>query len=221
MLKARATAKVWWLLLGITIGEGTLLGLTFRAKGDWLSAVWHYVLTPPGRLPAWILAAAVTAMYALASASHSPVIRAHALQPWSWRPYVGACLLAIPMALISGIFEEAFFRRALMDGMMHRGSGPVMQVAISALSFGAVHAIWGVGARNLRAAAAAMIVTGSLGAALAVTYLIGDRSLAPCTASHIAINLALEPWLIITAVTGSWKGVALDSPQAGGEWPPR
>src|ERR1035437_1195833 len=124
MLNARATAKVWWILLGITIGEGTLLGLT-------------------------ILAAAVTAIYALASASHSPVIRAHALQPWSWRPYVGACLLAIPMALISGIFEEAFFRRAIMDGMMHRGSGPVMQVAISALSFGAVHAIWGVGARNL------------------------------------------------------------------------
>ena len=44
---------------------------------------------------------------------------------------------------------------------------------------------------------------------------------AGCTASHIAINLALEPWLIITAVIGNWKGVALDSPQAVGEWPPR
>lgn len=211
MLKARATAKAWWLLLGITIGEGALLGLTFRAKGDWFSAVWHYVLTPPGRVSAWILAAAVTATYVLASASRSPVIRAHALQPWSWRPYAGICLLAIPMALISGTFEEAFFRRALMDGVMHRGGGVAMQVAVSAVCFGAAHAIWGLGARNLRAAAAAMIATGSLGAALAIVYFVGDRSLAPCAASHIAINLALEPWLIITAVTGSWNGAGLGS----------
>lgn len=204
MLNSRATKLVWGFLLGVTISEGAALAFTFRANGNWFSALWHYALTPPGLLPAWFLAAAITAAYILISASRSPVIREHALQPWKWGPYVRICLLAILMALITGLFEEAFFRRALMDGVRRRGAGPLLQVVISALAFGAVHAIWGVVARNFRAAWSAMVATGSLGALLAITYLVGDRSLAPCAASHIAINLALEPWLIVTAVTGSW-----------------
>lgn len=204
VLNSRAKWIVWGFLLGITIGEGVLLALTFRAKGDWFPAIMHYALTPLGNEPAWLLAAAVTIAYVFYAAAGSPVIRTHVLQPWTWRPFWGFCLLAIPMALISGLFEEAFFRRALMGLVMHHGGGVVVQVGISAVVFGGAHAIWGVFARNFRAAWSTMLVTGVLGAVLAIIYLIGDRSLAPCAASHIAINLVLEPWLILTAATGSW-----------------
>jgi len=43
-----------------------------------------------------------------------------------------------------------------------------------------------------------------LGALLAVVYLIGHRSIGPCIAAHIGLNLFLEPWMIISSATGSW-----------------
>lgn len=46
-----------------------------------------------------------------------------------------------------------------------------------------------------------MIATGLLGIALAVVYLASGRILAPCIWAHVAINLILEPWLLIAAMT--------------------
>jgi uncharacterized protein len=110
----------------------------------------------------------------------------------------------VPMALISGFFEEAFFRKTLMDIAQHHGAAIATQIAVSALAFGAVHAVWGVMGGSLRGALGAMLATSALGAALAVVYILGGRSVAPCIAAHIAINLLIEPWLIITAATRSW-----------------
>jgi hypothetical protein len=92
-----------------------------------------------------------------------------------------------------------------MDWSMIHGQRIALQIAISALAFGAVHAIWGVAGGNLRAALSTMLVTGALGAALAVVYIVGGRSVAPCVAAHMATNLLLEPWLIIAAATNGWR----------------
>jgi membrane protease YdiL (CAAX protease family) len=204
MLDNRAKRIVWSFLIGVIASEGMAIAFSFRAKGNWIAALAHYIVTPPGVPAAWALAAAVTLAYAVFSAAGSPVIRAHMLRPSTWGPYATMVIVAVPMALIAGFFEEAFFRKVLMDIAMHSGATIALQIALSALAFGAVHAIWGLLGGNLRAAIAAMLATGGLGAALAFVYVVGGRSLAPCVAAHIAINLLIEPWLLITAATNGW-----------------
>jgi membrane protease YdiL (CAAX protease family) len=108
------------------------------------------------------------------------------------------------MALLTGFFEEAFFRKTVMDIALQHGQGAVLQVGISALVFGAAHAIWVVFGGKLRAALAIVISTSLLGGLLAVVYLFGGRSVGPCIAAHIGLNLFLEPWMIMSSVTGSW-----------------
>jgi hypothetical protein len=154
---------------------------------------------------AWICAAGITIIYIAYAALNSAVVRDHLLRPSRWKPFAALCIVAVPMALISGFFEEAFFRKFLMDVALHHGETAIVQVVLSAAAFGFVHAIWGIAGGNFRAAFASMIATGLLGAGLAVVYLIGGRSVAPCMAAHTVINLLLEPWLIITAATNGWR----------------
>ncbi|HXL98673.1 MAG TPA: CPBP family intramembrane glutamic endopeptidase [Rhizomicrobium sp.] len=205
MLDRRAKRIVWTFLIGVIASEGMAIAFSFRAKGNWAAALVHYTVTPPGTPLAWALAAAVTLAYAAFSAAGSPVIRAHMLRPSTWQPYAAMVGVAVPMALISGFFEEAFFRKVMMDIAMRDGASIALQIALSALGFGAVHAIWGLLGGNWRGAMAAMLATGGLGAALAFVYVVGGRSLAPCVAAHIAINLLIEPWLLITAATNGWS----------------
>jgi hypothetical protein len=36
-----------------------------------------------------------------------------------------------------------------------------------------------------------------LGTALAITYLVGKRSLTPVIVSHVLVDLVIEPWLLL------------------------
>jgi membrane protease YdiL (CAAX protease family) len=194
-LDSRAKRIVWGFLVGVTLLEGGLIYFSFPEILTDTTRIRHYTFVP---------AAAATIAYVTYAALRSPVIRAHMLAPATWGPFLGVRLIAIPMALVTGFFEEAFFRKLLMNLAMHHGYGPIEQVAISAIVFGVAHGIWAVFGGNWRAALGPMISTGLLGAVLAVVYLIGDRSLAPCAAAHIVINLFLEPWLIISSATNAW-----------------
>lgn len=51
-------------------------------------------------------------------------------------------LVWILAALVSGIVEEVFFRRWIMDMLMSGGVNPVIQVIISGVAFGLTHALW-------------------------------------------------------------------------------
>lgn len=37
-------------------------------------------------------------------------------------------------------------------------------------------------------------------AALGTTYLLGDRNVFPVIIAHIAINLVIEPWLLLSSI---------------------
>ena len=39
---------------------------------------------------------------------------------------------------------------------------------------------------------------------LAIVYVVGGRAIAPCIAAHAVLNLLIEPWLLIAAITGRW-----------------
>ena len=210
MLDRRATLIVWSFLIGASLTEGWAIYASFNPRGNLLATLAHYTVTPIGTPVAWALATLVAALYAGYAAYGSRTIREHMLRPSTWRPYILMRLAALVMTLICSFFEEAFFRKFLMDWAMHQGESVALQILFSAVAFGAVHAIWGVAGGNFRAAFGAMTATGLLGAALAAVYIIGGRSVAPCVAAHTAINLLIEPWLIITAATNGWR---LSSPK--------
>jgi uncharacterized protein len=109
-------------------------------------------------------------------------------------------LAAVLMAIVTGTVEEIYFREFLMDWAAHRGIAEFGQVGISALLFGAAHGVWGLFAKEWRMALGAALATGVLGV-LAVVYLAAGRHVAPCVWTHMLINLAIEPWLIVSAAS--------------------
>jgi uncharacterized protein len=111
-------------------------------------------------------------------------------------------LLAIFLAIASGILEEVVFRRWTMNWLMAHGHGAFVQVLGAGLLFGAIHGIWGLMGKSFRAALGATVATGFLGVILGIVFLLAGRSLAPCIAAHFAINLLIEPGLVLAATRG-------------------
>lgn len=204
MLTKREAAISWSFVLGVTVIQAIGAAWVFRPHDGWLAFLQRYLGNPPGTALAWSLSLAVVVAYVSYSSSRSAVIRRYAFNPAAWGPVAGLRLIAIPMAFVTGFFEEAFFRKYLMDLAQDQGIALWLQVLGSAVIFGATHAIWAVFGGKFRAALFVMLATMALGAALALVYLAGARSIGPCVAAHVAINLLLEPWLIITSATRSW-----------------
>jgi hypothetical protein len=167
----------------------------------------RYFFQPQPLFMAWIASGVVTIVYAGYALLRSPLIGSMAFSPSAWRLYVGLRIVAVAEAFVTGIFEEVFFRRFVMDWAAQFGVGAATQIALSGVVFGLAHGFWGLFTGNVRAGVAASIATGALGAALGAIYILAGRSLAPCIAAHVVINLILEPWLILAAATGSWGRV--------------
>lgn len=201
MLEFAARRSAWPALIGVTIIEGAVLAWMFHAA-SW-TRIANYIVVPPGTIASWVAAFLITAAYIAYAMNGLPFVRTYAFVPRRWREASGLKLFAVPMALVTGLFEEIFFRRFIMDFAAHHGAGVAEQIGYSAVSFGLVHGVWGL-LGGARAGLGAMLSTGVLGALLAGTYILGERSLLPCATSHIAINLILEPWLILAATSGRW-----------------
>jgi uncharacterized protein len=113
-------------------------------------------------------------------------------------------LLGILSALAC-IVEEVFFRRWTMDMLMSRSVAPFFQVLISGVVFGLAHSSWLLIKRDFKFAIPAILSTSVLGILLAVIYLVGGRNLGPCIYAHATINLIIEPWLMLSSVSGKWR----------------
>jgi membrane protease YdiL (CAAX protease family) len=203
-LDTRARRIVWGFLVGVTVIQGGAIFALFPGVATDPGPLLRYTIVPIGGWAAWALASVTTFAYVAYAAARSPVMRAHMLKPGSWGPFWGVRLIAIPMSFVTGFFEEVFFRKYLMTVIERDGHGPLAQIVVSAAVFGVAHGIWAVAGGNWRAAIGPVISTSILGLLLAIAFILGDRSLAPCVAAHIAINLFLEPWLIMTSATRSW-----------------
>lgn len=113
--------------------------------------------------------------------------------------------LGVLSAVVGGIVEEVFFRRWVMDMLMSRGFASITQVMISGVAFGLAHAGWTLVKRDFKFALPAIISTSILGIFLGVIYLMGGRNLGPCIFAHVMINIVIEPWLMLSAVSGKWR----------------
>jgi uncharacterized protein len=149
---------------------------------------------------AWILATITAIAYVLYTMKVIPLVLAKQKEISLFK------LLGILAAVVGGIVEEVFFRRWVMDTLMFRGFASVTQVIISGIAFGLAHASWTLLAkRDLKFSLPAIISTSILGVFLAIIYLAGGRNLGPCIFAHVMINVVLEPWLMLSAVSGKWR----------------
>jgi len=182
-----------------------ILGGVVLSEGTWLAANLYFA-TPAFFLGycgfhtsagfrAWAMALIVAYIF-IAYASRFPSVRTNLVR------FGGLKLLALSVAIAAGFCEEVIFRKLLMDFCDYLEWPQVSQVLVSALAYGAVHAMWGLLRRNIAVAWGAMAATGSLGFLLALVYLLGGRTLAPCIVSHMLINVFTEPGLVLAAVRG-------------------
>jgi membrane protease YdiL (CAAX protease family) len=188
-----------------------ILGMTslFMLSPLAMSLFWHPIplfqnlgferesIAPP---LAWILATITAIAYVLYTMKVIPMVLVKQKET-SWFK-----LLGILSAVVGGIVEEVFFRRWIMDMLMSGGVAPILQVIISGVVFGLVHASWTLLAkRDFKATIPAIISTSILGIFLAIIYLAGGRNLGPCIFAHVLINIVIEPWLMLSAVSGKWR----------------
>ena len=149
---------------------------------------------------AWILATITAIAYVLYTMKAIPLVLAKQKEI-SWFK-----LLGILSAVVGGIVEEVFFRRWTMDMFMKGGFNPILQVIISGVAFGLAHWSWTLLAkRDFKATLPAILSTSILGIFLAIIYLAGGRNLGPCIFAHVLINIVIEPWLMLSAVSGKWR----------------
>jgi hypothetical protein len=149
---------------------------------------------------AWILAAVTAIAYVVYTMRAIPFIAGMQREISLFK------LLGIFAAVVGGIVEEVFFRRWGMDMLLSRGFASVPQVMISGIAFGLAHSGWALFTkRGLKFSLPAIIATSVLGVLLAIIYLAGGRNLGPCIFAHVMINIVIEPWLMLSAVSGKLR----------------
>jgi hypothetical protein len=149
---------------------------------------------------AWILATITAIAYVLYTMKAIPLVVERQSEISLFK------LLGILSAVVGGIVEEVFFRRWIMDMLMLRGFASIIQVVISGVAFGLAHTSWALLAkRDFKATLPAILSTSILGIFLAIIYLAGGRNLGPCIFAHVLINIVIEPWLMLSAVSGKWR----------------
>ncbi len=183
-----------------------ILGLVILAEGWWFVAnlayngwsFFHYLGFAPGRWGTAVgwAAAMVVVLIFTGLACRLPSVRENLVRPSLLK------VLAIGVAIFAGTLEEVVFRKWVMDGLRDGGYGAGIQILGSALSFGAVHAVWGLLGKSLRAATGAMLSTAFLGGMLGIVYVLAARSLASCIFAHFLINVFIEPGLVLAATRG-------------------
>ena len=167
----------------------------WAAVGSMRSVEVAALFVGPAPLLGWIAAAIVALIFVVATRSRFPLIGDRFLEMSSIK------LSGVLFGALAGVAEEVWFRKILMDAAARHGFEPLTQIALSGLLFGAAHGVWGIFGGRWRAAAGAMSATFALGAALGVVYIFADRQIAPCIWAHVALNVLLEPWLLLAVIT--------------------
>lgn len=148
---------------------------------------------------AWVLATITAVAYILHTMKAIPLVLAKQKEISLFK------LLGILSALVGGIVEEVVFRRWIMDALMSRGAALILQVIISGTVFGLAHTAWFLAKGDFKFTLPAILSTSVLGLFLAVVYLVGGRNLGPCIFAHVLVNIIIEPWLMLSSVSGTWR----------------
>ena len=154
---------------------------------------------PRGTLIAWSLGLVIAVLYSAYAIRNIPLVREH------WRAISFVKLLGVLVAVAAAVVEEAFFRRLLMNALMRAGWSTVTQVFASGFVFGVAHASWALVTGRVAIGVGAMIATGTLGTALGLVYVLGDRSLAPVIVAHFVVTATIQPGIMFAAFSGQMR----------------
>lgn len=193
-LRQRVTVELTAALVA-EVGVLLLLLLFLRRRGMTLGSLG---LWRPAPMRGWIVAGLVAALF-IGFTLALPLRAEKNLGEVSlFRTYN-----AVVATFVAGFVEEILFRGFVMTELQRSGWGNAAQVVISSLVYGAVHATWGVvtGMFTWELLGGAVIGTSVFGCFCAVTYLVSRRSLMPVVVSHGMINLVIEPWMFMLAVS--------------------
>lgn len=181
-------------LIGASAGELAALGVLtwwLQRRGRRLGALGL------GKKTTWrglVLGLVVALVYCGVTAVSDPSVGSNVLRLTALKG------LAVVAAFVAGLVEETIFRGYLMLSLDEMGCGRVTQVLVSGATFAIAHFY---GFVSPAALLTTFVSTFILGAALAITYLVGKRSLTPVIVSHTVIDLVIEPWLLLGFFTGA------------------
>lgn len=150
-------------------------------------------------LPMWFFTSLIVIGYISYTMFAIPLVKSN-LFTFSWLKLIG-----IWAAIVSGIVEEVVFRHLLMDYVLSIGFSDLSQVLISGVAFGIAHGAWVLLRGEIKIALPAILSTTILGCLLAMLYIYSGRSTFAPIVAHILINMVIEPWLMLAAVSGKWK----------------
>jgi hypothetical protein len=173
--------------------------LVLRWRGQTLSDIgWRR----PASIRAWLLTVGLVLLVS-AAALLGPIGRsAQLLSDWSFY----RISMALALGGTAGICLETIFRGFVMTQARDVGFPVVIQILLSAVLCALVLArlnysgypghpdFWGVIATTTSSVI--------LCAAFAIIYVVGRRSLTPAIAAHAAIDMVVEPGLILLAAIG-------------------
>lgn len=181
-------------LIGATVGELAALGVLtwwLRRRGGSLRALGL------GKATNWrgmVLGLVVALVYSGLTAALNPAVGPNLLRVSALKG------LAVVAALVAGLVEETIFRGYLLTSLDQMGQRRMTQVLVSGVAFAIAHFYGFVSPAALLATFGATFL---LGTALAITYLVGKRSLTPVIISHALVDLVIEPWLLLGFFTGA------------------
>lgn len=181
------------ILLGTMVGELLALGLlawrlhrrgrTLRDLGWGQSTRWWSVALGIG----------IALLYSGFTIFTNPVIAHHLLEVSLFK------LVGVGAAVVAGVVEESIFRGYVMTTLNTMGYRAIVQILMSGVFFALFHLYVFTDPLSVLLVQGATFV---LGSALAVTYLLGKRSLTPVILSHTLVDLLLEPWLFLSFFGG-------------------
>lgn len=150
-------------------------------------------------LPMWFFTAFIVIGYISYTMFVIPLVKSN-LFTFSWLKLIG-----IWAAIVSGIVEEVVFRHLLMEYVLSTGFSNLSQVIISGIAFGIAHGAWVLLRGEMEIALPAILSTTILGCLLAMLYIYTGRSTFAPIVAHILINMVIEPWLMLAAISGKWQ----------------
>ncbi|QDI92551.1 CPBP family intramembrane metalloprotease [Salicibibacter halophilus] len=201
-MKTRGEKKTAFILVGVS--SFLTFWLVFMYLRDPQQFIEHRLGINPEAFNhpiVWILTFVIAIGYIMYTAKGIPFVRDNLFTISSLK------VIGIWIAIVSSTIEEILFRQILMDWLMSLDFSITLQVLASAILFGLAHSAWVLLGGDLKIALPAILGTTVLGGLLAILYIVGDRNILAPIVAHILINLFIEPWLILAAVTGDWKNI--------------
>ncbi|WP_285394499.1 CPBP family intramembrane glutamic endopeptidase [Lysinibacillus sp. fls2-241-R2A-57] len=191
--------KTGWILITIaTMLTASIIFWFFNNPEGFIENLIGYKRDVFSNIFLWIFTLFIIVGYIAYTIIALPFVKAHVFT-MSWLKVIG-----IWIAIVTGIVEEVIFRHLLMEYLLTNAFSDLTQILISGIVFGIAHGVWVLLRGDWKIALPVILSTTILGSLLAMLYIMTGRSTFAPIVAHMLINMVIEPWLMLSAVSGKW-----------------